>query len=396
MNNLSVNSDIAYLFGAGISIDAGFPSTKCINKAVLEDGIYRHSDGHWLLGTTPSGVSAFEADDVRTLLRFLRSFAADFYQKETDDISYEDLSFLAGQISDCRGNYDNPALAPLIDQIELAVLPHICSAGLLQYLDGGSRPVESLAKHAAVMISHITAAKINEIRDATSPRIIELVQSSSPRFIAVLNHDCLVESSLNNANVPFTEGFESTENGHRYWSSDAFDNKDVLHLYKLHGSVNWHWAEIGNRRKLIAPDRHSQQDWMPISSMDDPHILTGTFNKILEYIREPFIGIFNAFARSLKEVKSLVVSGYSFRDKGVNSIIINWLDEQPDRKLVVIHPNLKNNKEVNEKYGPPLLSQMRQAMRGNWDRWENGSQLIPIENCFEDVAWADITKRLCH
>ena len=53
-------------------------------------------------------------------------------------------------------------------------------------------------------------------------------------------------------------------------------------------------------------------------------LLVGTFNKVSEYSQGIFRELHYRFRRTLHKADQLVVCGYSFGDKGINSEIIEW------------------------------------------------------------------------
>jgi hypothetical protein len=382
---------VAYLFGAGISISAGFPKTADITEAVLEEEIYQNNNGGWSLGRAPSDIQvSAEAEDIRKLLRFLKYLAVDYYQGTVNCITYEDLSYLVEQISNSRSNYDNPALQPLIEQIRANILPHVHCKKLLNFW-GEKYPVESLATHATTMIRCITAKKIKKSNNQVSEPLIQLLKEGpKPLFLAVLNHDCLVENSLDHENMPFVDGFKQSNDGYRLWQPRLFDDESSMHLYKLHGTVNWYRVDLeenGNIRRVICAMERGRNDYKPVNPTDEPYILTGRFNKMLEYLTEPYVTIFNTFLRRLRDVQLLVISGYSFGDKGINTVIINWLEEDMGRRMVVVHPNFGKKLVTDKGSYKPLVWQMRQAIKNNWEKWKKESQLVLIEDKFENLTW---------
>jgi len=71
---------------------------------------------------------------------------------------------------------------------------------------------------------------------------------------------------------------------------------------------------------------------------EGPRILAGTFNKILDYNSEVFIELHHRFHRALQDCKTLVVCGYGFGDKGVNTRIAEWRHKPWIPKLLIIDP----------------------------------------------------------
>jgi hypothetical protein len=109
-------------------------------------------------------------------------------------------------------------------------------------------------------------------------------------------------------------------------------------------------------------------------------MLVGTFNKILEYSGGIFADLFCTFRSALRTTNYLVVSGYGFRDKGVNSTIIEWLRGSSDKRLVIIHENHLGYKKT-----------ARKAVRRLFQT--NGQQIAGTGTWFEDLRSVDLKLR---
>ena len=66
-------------------------------------------------------------------------------------------------------------------------------------------------------------------------------------------------------------------------------------------------------------------------------MLLGTFNKMRDYFSPPYCDLWQAFRERLQQIDRLFVSGYSFGDKGVNSVVTDWLFGRKNSKLVLLH-----------------------------------------------------------
>lgn len=103
---------VAFLFGSGISIPAGMPSTQEITQQILagEGSIRRHS-----IGTQDDSVS-----QVITLLKRLKNEVDQYYHIAEDQrqTNYEDLYYVTTQVHDSEsGNYDNPIVQSFIEKV---------------------------------------------------------------------------------------------------------------------------------------------------------------------------------------------------------------------------------------------------------------------------------------
>jgi len=113
---------------------------------------------------------------------------------------------------------------------------------------------------------------------------------------------------------------------------------------------------------------------------DDGVMLIGSFNKIFEYSGGIFSDLFCAFRGSLGSARRLVVGGYGFGDKGVNQLIVQWLRESVERKLIIVH---KDYKDCGRKG--------RMAVQGLFSK--NASQIVGTDAWFEQTSLADLRSR---
>jgi hypothetical protein len=96
-----------------------------------------------------------------------------------------------------------------------------------------------------------------------------------------------------------------------------------------------------------------------LDSPSGPEILVGTFNKILGYSGSIYADQRARFHEALRGAEHLLVIGYGFRDKAINSRIVAWAERPGERRMVVVHPS------------PSALGdQARGAIRSKWKRWQ--------------------------
>jgi hypothetical protein len=205
--------------------------------------------------------------------------------------------------------------------------------------------------------------------------------------MTTLNHDLLIEKHLVDNNIDFHDGFDAPINGVRYWENHFFDKNNLL---KVHGSINWfnlkpdagNWfdEQIGIVVAGTIDNARSQVGGrLRITPEKEPQILVGTFNKVYEYTERIFDDIYYQFRTLLSRSKRLVISGYSFGDKGVNNAILEWLYMDRQNKIVVIHPDP----------GDLLTGKARMAIRKAYDGIAK-SNFVSIPSYIEDTSWKDI------
>lgn len=111
---------LGFLFGAGVSIAGGSPTTSKLTETVLSNkNVLRHSDGTYFLGAEDhTGLSRpSDLQEIRDFLAFLERHANTFFLKEKEKrrkANYEDLYYLVTQLADAVDEYENPAVSGLL------------------------------------------------------------------------------------------------------------------------------------------------------------------------------------------------------------------------------------------------------------------------------------------
>ena len=127
----------------------------------------------------------------------------------------------------------------------------------------------------------------------------------------------------------------------------------------------WHTTNLAGEMQLPVDGR--------------PMFLAGTFNKMLQYTSGIYAVLFYQFYRSLRQTNRLIVCGYGFRDKGINTQIKEWIYSSSDKKMIVIHPDPNR-----------LKNGARGAISNDWDNLLKNGKLIPIRKSIEQATWQDI------
>jgi hypothetical protein len=385
-----------FLFGSGLSLPAGHRSVSEITDVVLSGkGIMRHTDGNYYFGDPLYAHAGFPDEYVPRIVIFLNRLKVEvdlyYLYQDNRDTNYEDLFYIASQIKDSElGEYDNPAIQPLIDKI----FPDV-----KRLLKGTKSEVRKKWK-----IHEIASEATNYIRDIVWHSLTNrtadldylsflkdcaLDHESTKVDIFTLNHDVLLERFFEKHQINITDGFGNPTNEVRYWSLDLFDTgSNKVRLFKLHGSVDWFKFRDDNSdwsRELIGipltsdfwhtkgPNGEAQH---PIDGR--PMFLAGTFNKILDYTSGIYSDIYYKFCQIMEKKNRLIVCGYGFGDKGINNRIIEWIFAHADRRMLLIHPD--PNK---------LKNSARGAISRNWDQWLNSKKLIILPKCVEQISWQE-------
>ena len=115
--------------------------------------------------------------------------------------------------------------------------------------------------------------------------------------------------------------------------------------------------------------------------LDRPLFLIGTHNKPLEYTNSVYEDLHAQLYLALKNVRRLIVCGYGFNDKGINTRLIHWMSRSDNHRIVLIHKNPED-----------CISNARGAIEREWHYW--GTRTNSVRQWAEDVAWSELRKTI--
>lgn len=399
MNKLTA---VSFLFGAGVSQAAGYPSTDDLTQKVLSGiNAVRHTDETYYFRSIAEAQVAPVDNYVGLITQFLaeikthiESYFACFSGSCGRSANYEDFCYVADQIYGSEsGEWDNPAIKPLVEKLGPAV------ARILGAEHGTSvASILDFASESQNYIADLVWRSLLSSPQATHHLgwVIEALADKDVciKGIGTLNHDLHLERHLRAKGINLNDGFEDSEESIRYWQPECLLNQPgVLPYLKLHGSVDWFrfrpngttwWEE-----KIGIPP--SDDYWHTrdvngqlLTPVDGrPLLLVGTLNKITEYSAGVFGDLHFTFRQMLRTTKKLLVAGYSFGDKGINTAILEWLYCEKNRSIIYIHPD-------------PIAARNRArgAIRNKWEMWLKDRVMRVVEARVESVLWVDLKNHL--
>jgi NAD-dependent SIR2 family protein deacetylase len=154
------------------------------------------------------------------------------------------------------------------------------------------------------------------------------------------NYDTLFEQAANKAGLVVIDGFSFTHP--REFSGKWFDldivNRDktrlkqeesflpeVFHLYKLHGSLNW----TKSNERIIQQNNPSE-----------PLIIYPANEKYESSYEQPYFEMMSRFQQALrKEDTLLVIIGYGFKDKHINNVVTEAIEQNHGFQLLIVDYN---------------------------------------------------------
>ena len=369
---------VTFLLGAGASIPAGYSSTKELTQRIMAPSGYSlGTDQETHFHVLPRGTDT-QTPLVRHLICWLYTQTREYFQRRSDpkEISYEDLYFLASQLADDATELQNPAILPLADRLacEMTTWPEYRHNGTGEW----TRPNRGALSVFCEQVCHVIIDIAVDALSTPPPkrtrhleRICDVLEAEDLdlKGIATLAHDTHVEKFLRNKRIRVADGFSDTPTscGWRIWE-DLFPGNASVPFLKLHGSVDWKPLQLPHDWVYRNwGDRLMPQNTVGICSgtgtgngeyqepLQDarPLLLTGTFNKPALYSRSAMVDIHYRFRKILAESQTLIVCGYSFGDKAINTQVIYWYG--PGRSLVVIDPRPKSELISTARYAASLV-----------------------------------------
>ncbi len=414
---------VTFLLGSGISIPAKLPSIGQLTIAILSgEGLIVQWDGRRVARIGDRPRSEYEENEGREKVRRILIFL-DWLKVQANSryaeiaerwVNYEDLAYLAGQISDdLADEYENPALQPFVRKALID----------LRGLFPGAAPrtvrkkLRELAGLTVDYIRQVVALQLNQAPSDTSYLQIFADACQDPLVSEVnlftLNHDTLLEEFLKMNGVKVIDGLREAGNGDGScrWDPLAFDapnGERRVNLFKLHGSVNWfRWGpkrgisqdkvfcENADRDGRFVGTYKAQDpnEWLyeQVLESEGPRLLAGTFNKILDYNSEVFLELHHRFHRALQDCQTLVVCGYGFGDKGVNTRIAEWRHRPSKPKLLIIDP-AEPLRIIQKARGAirreiEVLVDPKEASGGPVIHWQSGLEECRENNGGQIITW---------
>lgn len=366
---------IGFLFGFGITSKV-LSSTQQITKSLLrlKAQHFKRKSNHYKFGNYRISKKENRTNsEVLRFINFLKDTAKDpqITKEIKNDINYEDIYYIAKQIEDCtRIEYWNPVVKFFISK------------------NREFKNMRKSAKNTCELIEDFVVTKLNKRLSRKMKGRLDRFTKTIIRnpyddiYIFSLNHDTLLEEYFTSKyKNEFSDGFK-LEKKKWVFNKSIYDNKRIK-LIKLHGSIDWFEDKKRNGEYVLLKINKS------IKGSDSrkrnnkrAEILVGAFNKILSYSAGHYFRKLVIFFKFLEKIDSLVISGYSFNDKGINTILINRMFNSKSRlKPIVIDPK-----------GKKLLTEV--AREGIKKRYRKFKCFIVKPKPFEKVNWKKIVKLL--
>ncbi len=343
---------ITLLLGAGASQIYEYDSTAQITQKVVSalrnqasESVFVPIDG--LPEEDTQRVRSAKGGVSKVLAELISTIDKDNTMNASGPVTYEQIYYIVHELSLMRtGQYENPWLRELMRRVakdlNLSMTPFE-GQGLSDLIWCG----DSIKKVIEFVVSGSLCRKATEPQLKMKTVVSDLFDSVDEYDLSVftLNHDRLVEQLLDNRKVDYEDGFHLSSSGDYVWDPSLLENSDgrprVVHL---HGSIYW-FVQKSQRVKFF-PDvniyRGDPSEFLEFVKTRNPMFLTGTTNKFTEYTQGIFWEVLTNFDRVLKRSQLIIVMGYSFRDRGINSLLYRWMDSRPSGKMIVLAKSPKD------------------------------------------------------
>lgn len=378
------------ILGSGVSFYSGIPNVNCITSLMLDinknSTYFNGNQKKRYIELISRSLNEVNVKSCQLILKIIKDDIDRFYKmlKSNHITNYEDIYFVVCQITDSfYEEYENPATIRLIRYLVKKVDMKISDFKEI---------MNNLKRYIEFIVWNSIDKEINKFNQFEI--LNEINNTFNLHSILSLNHDLILEKYLNANKIEYDDGF-GIVNCKKIEEWIGFKNSNSkLKLCKLHGSVNWFEYRFSKSEDFYnivkAPYGISP---LNLESIDNsllyykegyttPTILIGTFNKMWGYLSGMPEIMYNEMKKYLSDSEYLIISGYGFGDKGINTRLYNWLNFNTSKKMIIIHPN--------ENY---LIENSRGIFKIMF-YYYNNSKLKIIEKKFEDINIKDITNSL--
>ncbi|MDD3104238.1 MAG: SIR2 family protein, partial [Candidatus Cloacimonetes bacterium] len=144
--------------------------------------------------------------------------------------------------------------------------------------------------------------------------------------IFTTNYDYFFELGFEVNNLPYYDGF--TGSYKPFFDSDSVENLSFLpmqtKLWKLHGSLGWHY------------DENSNKVWRKDSD-DDDILIYPSISKYTNSKKQPYASLMDRLTNFLKQPDTILITcGYSFGDEHINERILTALNSNPSTHVYAL------------------------------------------------------------
>lgn len=242
-------------------------------------------------------------------------------------------------------------------------------------LSGVSR-AQLVAVEAAMRKTIATAANPEETRfpkelpHRAFGRWLTRIERKVAVEVFTTNYDTLLERSFEEERAPIFDGFVGSRRPFFSTASllrpEAAPARNWTRLWKIHGSVNWHWEKEDDDGKRIVRG----------SEGTEGELIFPSVHKYDESRKQPYIAILEHLRHIVdRDTETLLIAvGYSFGDEHINEVIFDTLEARDRTHLVALQFEELGNehdliKTANRRHNVIVYGPKTAVIRGRRAEW---------------------------
>ena len=297
---LVIQSNRAFLIGAGCSRCAGLPLTAELTKEVVKS--------NKLCETSKAILTGIEKGFIGATMSHIED-----YLSELVDL----LAIAERRVG--RGNLK--AEVPIDGKFYTAEQLRVATEEIKEGISRAIKVSVEIEIHRAF------------VRAVHRPVRVGVVDQNSAVDYLVLNYDTVIENALAIERIPFSDGIEGGVTG--WWNPKTFDQDTLAaRVFKLHGSVDWCELDGDSLPRRIASN-------LKVNDIQTRNIMIWPAStKYRETQLDPFAQLANRARSVMRPIRGsqrvLVVCGYAFGDAHINIEIDRALRESTGDLTVVV------------------------------------------------------------
>jgi len=348
-NQISLTNKIGFFFGAGTSMALGLPGIEKLTNHVI-DNLSETNKGFINLVKEELGSNS-TIEDILNHIRLIREIT-----KEEENKLYNTISGTTAKSIDIE----------------------ICNI-IYDHLSTEENKV--LTDPSKILITKKFFSWLN------------LLNLSSVAEVFTPNYDLIFESSLEELQLPFFDGFvgsnepfflpESIEKN----NSKNYPPQSWIRIWKIHGSLGWFWKECNGKYSVVRLGRNAKTE-----SNGKEIVIYPSKEKYESSRKQPFLSYLDRLKNSLVESDGLFIfCGYSFGDEHINEIIFNGLKFNKRLHVIIFlydeEPINKIKTEADLLLNMTILSPTKLISNGVMKE-------VELKDNYSNIYWDDAHKRV--
>lgn len=312
LDDLLAASNQSWLFGAGISLDAGIPLMWPLTERVFARAeVDGEENDKKVLDYIKEQLA--ENAHIEHVLSQLADHRAIAERSKDQKVVLDDITLDLTGIE----NLHQRIVGWVADTVRWGYRPE--RDGNPEEIGSRDNPIVTVASHSAFVSALFNRSQAGVAERRRAVRLF------------TTNYDTLIEDALALEGFSYWDGFSGGAVAYRHhrYGDDEPEERYRAHVIKLHGSIDWHLGEDDRVWRVrdgdLYPKRASRVLIYPQST------------KYLATQRDPFAAQFDLFRRAMgaRDENVLITCGYSFGDEHINQEIEIAL-QRPENKTTLL------------------------------------------------------------